>query len=109
MGFNQLGGRQEARTGKDRRIHIEEIESGFWRRQVQAAVEVVPNGADVLPGSLEHISTNPMRLQAGRDDVFSEIPMRLAENVEQRLSVKDIDPHRSQEQILIRFNVQPGI
>ena len=56
-----LGAGQIARARKNRRAHVEEIETRQFGDQVQVRLEKRADGADVLPVALINVGENAVR------------------------------------------------
>ena len=106
-----LGAGQEARTGKNRRAHVEEIEARQFGSQLQVCLEEVADRPDVLPIALINIGENAVRVDGVRDDVLAEIGQRIVEQALDEAAVENIDAHRGevgftpgfQAELLVQF------
>ena len=68
-----LGTRQETRTRKNGRGHVEEVETRQFGGDVQVGLEEGADGADVLPVTLIDVGDRRGAFYGTRDDVLAEV------------------------------------
>src|SRR5687768_8990720 len=94
-----LRGGQKARTGENRRSHIEEVEFRQLGHEVEIGLEKIANGSDVFPIVLEDVGKNAMCFDRVRDDMLAEIGHGVVEQFEQHVAVENVDAHGAEEKL----------
>src|SRR5205085_2591116 len=88
-----FGTGQEPRPRKDWGGHIEEIELGQFRHEVQVRFEEIADGSDVFPITLEDEGEKFVRVDRAGNDVFAEISEGVVQKLQQDIAVKHVNTH----------------
>src|SRR5262249_10180162 len=64
---------QEARSGEDRRAHVEKVEPRQLGGYVEIGLEKRADRSDVLPIPLKNVGEHTVCLNGAGDDVFAEV------------------------------------
>ena len=96
-GTIDLGGRQKAGVGEDRRGAFKEVKLRHQTAEIEVGVEEVTDGADVFPVALKVEVKDAFVLDGVRDDVLAEIVERVVETFDEHAErVKQEDPARKE-------------
>ena len=108
VALDDLGGRQVARVGEDRRGRVVEVELGQRGAEVEVGLVERADGPDVLPVPLVLEGIDPVGLDDLRDHVLAEVRLGAGQRLLQHGAIEDVDPHRRRQRVGLHRLVQPG-